>query len=590
MRAPDSRSDIVEHGTRLRRALAVGAATAAALLLPGAAFASTPPAGSSVFAPIGSHGLGLRRTAPAAPSARALALIRASASALPASASLTSYAMPVGDQGQVGSCAAWSSDYAALGYWENKQGIKGGALEPMFTYSQVDGGVDNGSTIEGNLQIDVQQGIDTQSDYPQGNFDYKDQPTAAEKANAVNWKLTSYSDLPVVTSSSSTVTQQSIETAIAAGDPVVIGIPVYENFFYIGTAEEGFYARPSGGLAGYHAIAALGYSSRGLVIENSWGTGWGNHGFATLSWSFVNSYVFDVVSVGPLVSGQPAATSAPAITGSAAVGQTLTASNGVWSPSATSYAYQWQHSTSSTGGWTAIGGAGSQSYSPVSSDAGDYIRVLVTATNANGSGVALSGGVGPVTGGGAPLNRSAPTVTGTPVRGSTLSAAAGTWSPAGTSYTYRWQRGTGGGSSWTNINGASASAYTPVLADENDQLRVLVTAVNPFGKTLAQSAAVGPVKASPPVNLTAPVVTGTAQVGSKLAAGPGSWSGTKPTFGYQWQRYAAGAWRNIASSTGGTYRASASDLGDQLRVLVTASDPDGKSTAVSVGTPAVAAA
>ncbi len=43
----------------------------------------------------------------------------------------TPYAMPV-NQGQVGSCAAWASDYSALGYWENKEGIAGGGLEPMY--------------------------------------------------------------------------------------------------------------------------------------------------------------------------------------------------------------------------------------------------------------------------------------------------------------------------------------------------------------------------------------------------------------------------------------------------------------------------
>ena len=54
----------------------------------------------------------------------------------------------------------------------------------LYTYSQVDGGADNGSTIDGNLQIAATQGVDVQSDYTQGNFDYLDQPTVHERATS----------------------------------------------------------------------------------------------------------------------------------------------------------------------------------------------------------------------------------------------------------------------------------------------------------------------------------------------------------------------------------------------------------------------
>lgn len=37
---------------------------------------------------------------------------------------------------------------------------------------------------------------------------------------------------------------------------------------------------------GYHAIAAIGYDERGIKIQNSWGTGWGDGGFAILLWGY----------------------------------------------------------------------------------------------------------------------------------------------------------------------------------------------------------------------------------------------------------------------------------------------------------------
>src|SRR3954453_2101420 len=94
------------------------------------------------------HGLGL--IAPANPQVLSKATaqdVHTAAADLPASVDLTPYAMPVGDQGQVGSCAAWAADYSSMGYWMNKQGIAGGPLAPMYTYSQYSakysGGADN---------------------------------------------------------------------------------------------------------------------------------------------------------------------------------------------------------------------------------------------------------------------------------------------------------------------------------------------------------------------------------------------------------------------------------------------------------------
>lgn len=488
--APMRRSGGGHHARRT--AGAVACAVVACCLPAAGSIAVAPAAAAGLSATVNGtqYGMGLIATRSAPPNAQAKAQLKAAAASLPASVDLTADAMPVGNQGSVGSCAAWASDYTALGYWENKQGIAGAGLEPMYTYSQVTGGVDRGSTIEGNLQIDAQQGVDNQADYWQGNFNYSTMPTALEKTHAVNWKLTSYSDLSIETSAKSTVTQQAIETALAAGTPVVIGIPVYDNFFGVTSAENGYYSGPSGAFAGNHAITALGYNAKGLVIENSWGSSWGYGGFATLAWSFVNGYVFDAVQVGQLVSGQPANSAAPTITGSAREGQTLTASAGSWSPAATSYKYQWQKAAKGSSTWTAISGATAATYVPTST--GQDLRVLVTAINGSGQGAADSAAVGPVASG-APVNTAAPAITGTAVRGSKLSVSAGSWSPAATSYVYLWQQSTNSGKSWSAISGATGASYVLATSNEKSEIRGEVTAVNKYGRATAISGVVGPV-------------------------------------------------------------------------------------------------
>jgi hypothetical protein len=581
-------SDGVGTGRRARWAAGIAACALAACCLPAtaAAAASAPPAGTSL-APVSlPHGLGLVPAPSPAASPGTIAKVAVAAAALPASVDLTPYAMPVGNQGQVGSCAAWATDYTALGYWESRQGIAGGGLEPMYTYSQVTGGVDEGSSIEGNLQVD-EHGIDTQSDYWQGNFDFSDMPTAAEKAQAVNWKLSSFSDLPIVTSSSSTVTQQSIETALAAGDPVVIGIPVYDNFFYVTRANNGLYAGPSGGFDGYHAITALGYNSSGLVIENSWGAGWGNSGYATLSWSFVNADVFDAVSVGPLSTGQPVGTTAPAVTGSGREGQVLTASSGSWSPAATSYAYQWQRAANGSNNWSTIPGATAATYTPGVADLGERLRVSVTATNSKGQGANSSAQFGPITTG-APAVTTAPSITGTLRVGQALTAAAGSWSPAATSYTYQWQRSTNSGSTWSNITGATGSTYQTAAGDVNADERVVVTASNSYGTTTATSAQAGPVSGEP-YNTVTPAITGTAVRGSTLTAGTGTWSPAGTSYTYQWQRSSNSgvSWSNIASATSASDTLGVSDENTELRVVVKAVNPYGTVAATSAASGSV---
>jgi len=79
----------------------------------------------------------------------------------------------------------------------------------------------------------------------------------------------------------------------------------------------------------------------------------------------------------------PANTSPPVITGTPAVGQTLTCQPGTWTNSPT-FAFQWLRDGSP------IGGADDQTYVPVPSDGGHSLTCRVTATNPGGSAAANS--------------------------------------------------------------------------------------------------------------------------------------------------------------------------------------------------------
>jgi hypothetical protein len=76
----------------------------------------------------------------------------------------------------------------------------------------------------------------------------------------------------------------------------------------------------------------------------------------------------------------PVNTVAPAISGTATIGSTLTISDGTWTGApAPTFSYQWQRVT------TNISGATSSTYVVQLADAGNTIRCVVTATNVAGS-------------------------------------------------------------------------------------------------------------------------------------------------------------------------------------------------------------
>jgi hypothetical protein len=107
---------------------------------------------------------------------------------------------------------------------------------------------------------------------------------------------------------------------------------------------------------------------------------------------------------------------------------------------------------------------------------------------------------------------------------------------------------------------------------------------------LAGGAAQGAGKAAP-ANTSPPTISGTVREGETLTASSGSWSGSTPmSFKYRWQRCNQGGGKcdNIGGATSSTYKLVNRDVGNTLRVSVTASNSDGSANAVSNATAVVA--
>jgi hypothetical protein len=197
-------------------------------------------------------------------------------------------------------------------------------------------------------------------------------------------------------------------------------------------------------------------------------------------------------TVGPIVIPSelepPRNITPPALSGYAVVSQALTATSGTWNTITTpNLDYQWQRNGVN------IPSATGSVYILQAPDVGALITWEVRATNANGSTMAETPAVGPISAIVAPANTIAPVISGTPKLGNTLTVSnTGTWTgqppQAVMTYTYQWQR------NGANIAGATGSTYVTTtddyIADAN--ITCVVTANNGLTGS-ASSNALGPV-------------------------------------------------------------------------------------------------
>jgi hypothetical protein len=306
------------------------------------------------------------------------------------------------------------------------------------------------------------------------------------------------------------------------------------------------------------------------------------------------SSLANTCNVGQLVAlrpapSPPANTSAPVVSGTAREGETLTASTGSWSGSPTSFGYQWQLSGDGGASWADIAGATGTSYVLTPADVGSVVRVVVTASNAGGSGTASSAPTSLVLPA-PPASVSPPLVSGVAREGETLTASTGSWSGSPTAFAYQWQRSGDGGASWADIAGSDADSYVLASEDVGSVVRVVVTASNAGGSGSAPSEptpVVDPM--SPPSNVAPPVISGIAREGELLSASTGSWTGPPTTYSYSWARCDQNG-ENCASvswADASDHRLREEDVGFTVVVEVTASNSAGSASATSEPTDVV---
>ena len=179
-----------------------------------------------------------------------------------------------------------------------------------------------------------------------------------------------------------------------------------------------------------------------------------------------------------------------------------------------------------------------------------------------------------------PANVALPTIAGTATQGQLLTETNGTWTNSPTSYAHQWEDCDAAGANCTDIAGATASTYTLQSSDVGHTVRVTETASNALGAgTPAVSAKTAVVVPLPPVNVTAPTISGNTSQGQLLTESSGTWTNNPTSYAYQWEDCdsAGDNCTPIGAATATTYQLQASDVGHTVRVTQAATNAGGSS-------------
>lgn len=218
-------------------------------------------------------------------------LFTAAPTVAPASVDLRTYASPIEDQGQLGSCTG----NAIAGAIEliDKKNNKRLDVSRLFIYYEervLEGTInyDAGAYIRDGIKVCYTKGAPLESLWPYNVRKWAAKPSTAAYTDALKRKVTGYQRC---------ANFAAVKNALALGNPVVIGFDVYESF------EQGTWQLANGSglmpypntateqLLGGHAVLIVGYndSTQRFIVKNSWGTAWADKGYFYMPYQVIQN-------------------------------------------------------------------------------------------------------------------------------------------------------------------------------------------------------------------------------------------------------------------------------------------------------------
>lgn len=216
------------------------------------------------------------------PDHRDFAILRLGVTTTPEAASLEDKVSMVLDQSLLSSCVSHAIAQALMVRGKPHTSI-------LFNYYNArkqhgDEHVDGGTFIRLALKGANKFGLPENQAWPYELGRWPERPPLDSYRVGSDEKLISYYRI----AGDGATRTEGVKRAIAEGLPVVFGTDVDESF--LNHKGAGLVDIPSGNIVGGHAMCIVGYDAEGIRVVNSWGRGWGDHGFVNLTWGYLEWY------------------------------------------------------------------------------------------------------------------------------------------------------------------------------------------------------------------------------------------------------------------------------------------------------------
>jgi C1A family cysteine protease len=229
---------------------------------------------------------------------------------LPEATSLLKFAPSRKNQGQQGSCVAWSAAYAARTILEaSSAGVEPNsiAFSPSYLYNQI-----HLPDCQGALLPDAMKTMLYKGSVPEKLFPY-DPSTCDRVPNnqahiiAASYKTRGFQRL-TLSEINQTVDYNAMRQYLAQGCPVIIGMMVPRSFMQGMYGEKVWVPRssdnPDYGTMGGHAMCVIGYDDKlaggAFQIMNSWGNEWGENGIGWVRYKDMQRFNKEAYALYPL--------------------------------------------------------------------------------------------------------------------------------------------------------------------------------------------------------------------------------------------------------------------------------------------------
>lgn len=225
--------------------------------------------------------------------------------AIPTSVDLKAWCSPVENQGSLGSCTA----HAAVGvveYFERRAYGKHIDGSRLFVYKATRNlmGVtgDTGAWLRNTMGALALTGIAPEKYWPYDVAKFDNDPSSFVYAVADNYEALKYfCHDPLGQNIARSTVLSRVKTYLAAGIPSMFGFYGFNSFNNSDVKGGIPFPCPGEQAQWGHAIVAIGYDDNkkikntlcnketkgALLIRNSWGTGWGDHGYGWLPYEYV---------------------------------------------------------------------------------------------------------------------------------------------------------------------------------------------------------------------------------------------------------------------------------------------------------------